>query len=656
MLLTLLLLCLPWIQETKASNPEISKWLELPENKRVDNAYDLFSGLLSSDPRLVISLVNQVLPQTSSENEKKILEVYKGLAFVNLNEPEKALPILTFCEPFLSEMMAKKSGHSESIWFIKIYADCLLTLATNNQSLGRMDAARVQFNKAISIIKETDDDMLLLKVSYYKTVFHITLGEHEPALDLSIRSYKLAKKLKDSFWQQNNAFHLGYIYRLLEDYPVAIEWYEEVLALTSAPQMLSHRIRALNEIGNIEMLKHDYDAALKTKAKALELLGPEVDVATRGSCLADYGLVLWTAGRISESEDYLLQAKALFEDNGNNREVIICLHNLIGIQLDLGKLAEGEASGKQALELAIQNQMNAETVSIRKSLANLLQQAGKDAEAYELLLAADMDEENLLQEENQQRIAELKTQFETELKTQKIKLLERDKKIQDLSLNRQHLIRNVLFTGLGILLLFLALLGLGYREKTQAHNMIASKNNDLNEAYRKLDLTARVDPLTGLHNRRELMLRFEEEKHRTERKKGSLAVVLTDVDNFKYVNDTRGHDCGDMVLCDVATLIREVVRKQDCVGRWGGEEFLLLLPDTEIIGAVELAEKIRVRLENHLFRYDSQEFHITMTLGVSTSKLNEGLQETVKRADQALYNGKRNGKNRVESDDDARIS
>ena len=121
MLLTLLLLCLPWIQETKASNPEISKWLELPENKRVDNAYDLFSGLLSSDPRLVISLVNQVLPQTSSENEKKILEVYKGLAFVNLNEPEKALPILTFCEPVLSEMMAKKSGHSESIWFIKIY-------------------------------------------------------------------------------------------------------------------------------------------------------------------------------------------------------------------------------------------------------------------------------------------------------------------------------------------------------------------------------------------------------------------------------------------------------------------------------------------------------------------------------------------------------
>ena len=124
------------------------------------------------------------------------------------------------------------------------------------------------------------------------------------------------------------------------------------------------------------------------------------------------------------------------------------------------------------------------------------------------------------------------------------------------------------------------------------------------------------------------------------------AVVLIDVDFFKNVNDTFGHDIGDKVLLEIAKILQESIRGTDILGRWGGEEFLIICHETNTAQAAIIAEKIRVKIENTAFEYVGIQ---TCSFGVSEYSLLDGNSDAVvKRADNALYEAKENGRNRVE--------
>lgn len=122
---------------------------------------------------------------------------------------------------------------------------------------------------------------------------------------------------------------------------------------------------------------------------------------------------------------------------------------------------------------------------------------------------------------------------------------------------------------------------------------------------------------------------------------------MSDIDGFKQFNDNYGHDCGDYVLKEIASLLQGSVRKQDVVSRWGGEEFLFLLPETGSEGAVKTAEKIRKKIEAKKFHYKGLDLHITLTFGVTSCGWEEDSGEAIKRADTALLLGKNKGKNCV---------
>jgi diguanylate cyclase (GGDEF)-like protein len=169
--------------------------------------------------------------------------------------------------------------------------------------------------------------------------------------------------------------------------------------------------------------------------------------------------------------------------------------------------------------------------------------------------------------------------------------------------------------------------------------------------YRQALQTAYTDPLTGVRNRGALLGSFQREWEFAKRHHSALSVVMIDIDHFKQVNDTYGHDRGDEVLRQVALCVKDTVRASDIVFRFGGEEFVALLGHTEAEGAWQLAERIRSTLENTTIcsTGGGSCLRVTASLGVATlAEGDENKEMLLKRADLALYQAKNLGRNRVE--------
>lgn len=165
---------------------------------------------------------------------------------------------------------------------------------------------------------------------------------------------------------------------------------------------------------------------------------------------------------------------------------------------------------------------------------------------------------------------------------------------------------------------------------------------------------AAMDPLTGVANRRSLISALDRDVARAVRMRESIALMMVDIDHFKNVNDQYGHLVGDRVLCSVVNVLRQRVRAQDLVGRYGGEEFLVLLPDTSLVGAEQLARELCKAVEESRCLVDGVQgtgIAVTVSIGVFGGRLDSGdsWDMLIAAADRALYQAKSNGRNRVES-------
>ena len=177
---------------------------------------------------------------------------------------------------------------------------------------------------------------------------------------------------------------------------------------------------------------------------------------------------------------------------------------------------------------------------------------------------------------------------------------------------------------------------------------VEERTAELKEAYDQIKIMAHTDPLTGVSNRRDMSGKIDYEITKFKRSNKPFSIVICDIDDFKSFNDTFGHDCGDYVLVSLAKLIKTSLREQDTIARWGGEEFLFLLPETDTDGARVIAEKIRGKINNTEFIFGNEKLKISLTFGLCTmDDLSKNIIYYFKCADQALYKGKEKGKNCV---------
>lgn len=176
---------------------------------------------------------------------------------------------------------------------------------------------------------------------------------------------------------------------------------------------------------------------------------------------------------------------------------------------------------------------------------------------------------------------------------------------------------------------------------------LETKVRELEQELRRLSDEAATDALTQVANRRGLMQAFEQEQARAQREDTPLAVGLLDIDNFKRLNDTLGHAAGDQALVALAGHVRRMLRPVDQVARFGGEEFVVLLPGTPVEEAQQVLTRLQRLLSASLFMHEGQEVFVTFSAGVTGYRAGEPVEAALERADEALYEAKRTGKNRT---------
>jgi diguanylate cyclase (GGDEF)-like protein len=188
-----------------------------------------------------------------------------------------------------------------------------------------------------------------------------------------------------------------------------------------------------------------------------------------------------------------------------------------------------------------------------------------------------------------------------------------------------------------------------YAELTRLNNELLTVKGELEKKNAELERLAYYDTLTGLFNRRAILEKLDEWLCQVRRYKDRLSVVMVDLDHFKHVNDTLGHRTGDRVLADVAGLMRRSVRQADFCGRYGGEEFLVILPRTDAAGAAIMAERLRAAVEGTPMRVpQGRSFKVTISLGAAEWCDGDNEDLIIGRADAALCRAKERGRNRIE--------
>lgn len=160
-----------------------------------------------------------------------------------------------------------------------------------------------------------------------------------------------------------------------------------------------------------------------------------------------------------------------------------------------------------------------------------------------------------------------------------------------------------------------------------------------------LSSLATTDKLTGLYNRHGFMAIVAQEVDAREQRTEALSILVLDVDLFKEVNDQYGHQCGDYVLSKLAKVMRAVLRKHEMIARWGGDEFIVLLPDTDTIELAALAERLRLEVAETVFNFKNNHISISVSIGGTTYQPGDSFESLASRADRALYKGKHAGRN-----------
>jgi diguanylate cyclase (GGDEF)-like protein len=171
----------------------------------------------------------------------------------------------------------------------------------------------------------------------------------------------------------------------------------------------------------------------------------------------------------------------------------------------------------------------------------------------------------------------------------------------------------------------------------------------LSKFMEDIEKKAIYDGLTNCYNKRETEEFIKKFLFNYLRYKNDFfTVMILDLDYFKKINDTYGHLAGDYVLKEVAKIIKSLIRKSDICGRFGGEEFVILLPNTKLSGAMKLAERIRKAIEEYDFDFNGKKINVTVSIGITSVGINDSYESLIDRADEALYEAKQKGRNRVE--------
>lgn len=484
--------------------------------------------------------------------------------------------------------------------------------------------------------------------------FHYAKGEFEKALNQYLISLDLIEKLPRRQLQARMYTweRISGLYLTMKDANKAFESTTEALAVSSAPtvpkayvQILLMRGAALSQLKrNHEALK-EYETALGI---ARQENFPFLEAATLFN-IADQYLILKDYRRAEHAARESMAMSEKLEDEGGK----------IGVQVNLGLALAYQGKVKQGADMVLESiaffRKNDDKVAletINGELAAMYESAGMYKEALSLMHEKQTLSEELYQSVSAKETAKLREQFDAEQRKKQIELLAKENALKDADIRNHRLQQMVALLASVIAAIAGSFIYMLYRRSKKL-------NAQLKEMNTQLEYHAVRDPLTGLHNRRSFIALMSTRVARveTERREGAYGnpdcMILLDIDHFKHINDTWGHSVGDVVLKEVATRLRNVVRDEDMVMRWGGEEFLIYSPKSNPEQITNLVERVLRTIGEQAFTSGEVAIPVTVTAGfisVPFSDVPEDVcdwERALQIADMALYLGKTHGRNRA---------
>jgi len=502
--------------------------------------------------------------------------------------------------------------------------------------LSRYDEALSHYRDALKRARDIDDKKTIASTLNEMGVTYWYKGDVDSALPQFQEAHQMYARMGD---EQNAAMadiNIGLLFHEAGMLPDAISHYTESLKI-------------FRELGLREGIGTAYinlcaaykdqgllPEALSSAKKALEELQATGDKQAVADANASIGSILFSQGKRDEVEPYLRRALDAYSSLGIQSGEADSLDQLGQLYVALGNKAGGKQLLKKAFEIYSGIKAKREAAKVSKRLSHIYEEDGDYEESLHYA-----NQYLFYSEKSRESVEKLKLQYEKERLQNLKELTLREKKIGVLEAKRNRLIQFFLISFLGIVLLILWILYHSFKSKKNANEL-------LNTLNLRLRIQSRTDTLTGLPNRRSMIDELEVECSRYDRNESDFTLLMVDIDDFKEINDTCGHEAGDEVLKAVSQVFQENVRQADSVCRWGGEEFLFLFRDTDIDGAVIVAEKILEEVAGTTVSMDESRLTVTVTIGVSSfANAGADITQAISRADQAMYDGKAAGKNRV---------
>ena len=462
-----------------------------------------------------------------------------------------------------------------------------------NSKAGHLEKALRNLLLALSISDSLKDDQVTASCLHNLGMVYGLFGRGEKALDYLFRALKIREIQEDGHGIAQTHTQIGQVYYDLGRYDTAIDHYQKSLTIQTELEDEFGITKTLSNVGYALFQQGNYQEALQYQLKAkkkADYLNFDTGTAYAANNIGD---VLRMLGSYEEALKNHRLAREICQRIGD-RQCIAQTTNNIGITLGkLGRYDAAVAELERGSQVARDLNSTARLKESHEYLSVIYREMGKAEKALEHFKAYIQYKDVLLDEEMNRQITEVQVRYELEKKQREIALLTKDKSIQELRLRRQALVRNssLIVTILAIVVALLVYAR--YRGNLKSHQILAQKNLEIEKAnreiqlknsklaraYTELESLAGKDPLTLVSNRRQVLKKIQAEAVRTKRMKAPFTLVLADIDDFKTVNDRFGHDTGDFVLKKVAATMRDMIRSMDVVARWGGEEFLLFLPE-----------------------------------------------------------------------------
>ena len=464
------------------------------------------------------------------------------------------------------------------------------------------------------------------------------LGKYDQSLKYYLFSLESAEQHGDVDAIINDLEKIADVYNNWEKYEEAIEYYNKLMKIFEFRKDKESIARTFNNIGKVHKKSGNLNKAYEFFLRAIKFEEENVHVLLRDDYL-HYSEVYAAIG----NDDKALEFYKLYTTMKDTIESALSSQ-----KIEIMQKRYDEEKKQREIEILMKDKEISELELRQLTLE-------KEKNEKELIALRRNQQIEMLKKDNAIRDLELKqARYEKDEIKEKVETYKKDKEINELELekielevSKQKTLQSLYFL-IGFLLLISALFGFYQAHSRNAANKeLGIVNAELANANDKLELIAKTDPLTNLSNRRDMIEKIENEQKRFGRNGKSFVLVMSDIDGFKSVNDKYGHDGGDFVLESLAKLMQSVVRKQDVVGRWGGEEFLILLPETKLEGGRALAEKIRKNISVTPYVFSDKKIPITMNFGVSVYNIAMDIDICIKKADEALYRGKKRGKNCV---------